>query len=175
MRIHIASLLVLTVGCGATAVRVAPAPFARADFGAADLDRDAELTQEEFLGAMAPYAAELDADHDGRLDADELASGLFRAFDENGTGRVDEAELARGAMRWWPQDVELRFRAWNTHPDGGLDPDELRLATEQVGLLRRWDHDHDGAVSHAEVSGALFTSWDLDSSESIDPLEWRWD
>ena len=167
--------LVGAIGCGAAPQASTIAPLARADFGAADRDRDDALTPEEFLQATEPYAAEFDLDRDGRLDREELARGLFRAFDENGTGRIDEAELARGAMRWWPEDVEVRFDAWNTHPDRGLDVDELRAAVERLGLHRRFDQDRDGAVSHADLADVLFRSWDLDESDSIDPLEWRWD
>lgn len=174
MRISLASLALLALGCGA-APRAATVPLARADFGAADLDRDDHLTQDEFRGATDPYALEFDLDRDGRLDDEELARGLFRAFDENGTGRVDPAELARGAMRWWPEDVAPRFAEWNTHPDRGLDLDELRAAVRRLGLASRLDHDQDGDLSHADLSKSIFASWDLDESASIDPLEWRWD
>lgn len=176
MRASILALLALAiVGCGAAPAATTTVPLARADFGAADRDRDAELTAEEFLGATEPYAAEFDLDRDGRLDREELALGLFRAFDENGTGRVDEAELARGAMRWWPEDVRVDFASWNTHPDRGLDVDELRAAIDRLALYRRYDRDADGVVSHADLTDLLFSSWDLDESDSIDPLEWRWD
>lgn len=169
------AILLGTVGCGSAPHASTVAPLARADFGAADHDRDDAITPEEFRGATEPYAAEFDLDRDGRLDREELARGLFRAFDENGTGRVDEAELARGAMRWWPEDLEVDFDAWNTHPDRGLDLDELRAAIDHLGLDRRYDQDRDGAVSHTDLSDVLFRSWDLDESDSIDPLEWRWD
>ena len=171
--------ILLAVGCGASApnARTTPAGplLAEAGFEDVDTNQDALLSSDEFMRATESYANAFDENRDGSFDEDELAWGLFRAFDSNGTGRVDEAELRRGAMAWWPEDVELRYRAWNTHPDGGLDEDELRAAVERTQLARRWDRDHDGAVTHAEVSNALFRSWDLDSNDSIDPFEWRWD
>jgi len=180
MRTTTLSLLaaVALAGCGAAGAQSArravtlPAPT---EFHEADENADASVDLDEFRRATALYSHEFDANRDGHLSDDEIASGLFRAFDENGTGRIDPSELHRGAMRWWPASVRVRFDEWNTHPDQGLDEDELRAALEETAVIAGWDHDMDGAVSHDDLSRTLFASWDLDASNDIDALEWRFE
>lgn len=180
MRTTLLSLLAsfALVGCGAAGAQSArtaatlPTPT---EFHEADENADDYVDLDEFRRATALYSREFDANGDGRLSDDEIADGLFRAFDENRSGRVDPSELERGAMRWWPASTRVRFDDWNTHPDRGLDEDELRAALEETAVLAGWDHDMDGAVSHDDLTRTLFASWDLDSSDHIDALEWRFD
>jgi len=180
MRTTTLSLLaaVAVVGCGATgtqSTRTAATLPSPTEFHEADENADDVVDLDEFHRATALYSHEFDADRDGQLTDDEIAAGLFRAFDENGSGRVDPSELHRGAMRWWPASVRVRFDEWNTHPDRGLDEDELRAALEETAVIAGWDHDMDGSITHDDLTRTLFASWDLDSSNHIDAFEWRFE
>ena len=159
-------------GAGALPASQTASPLRAAhSFHEVDADADAQLTAEELHAATSFFHAEFDRDGDRALDAAELAAGMFRAFDVNGSGRVDAGELERGAMTWWPAEAAAQLSG----VDADVDPDELDRGVRAGRVFASYDRDGDAALTHREVTLALFESWDLDASESIDALEWRYE
>jgi hypothetical protein len=69
-------------------------------FGAYDLDKDGAVSRQEFEAAgqqrRAQRFAQMDANKDGRLTADEVegqAQTMFDAMDQNGDGRITQDEM----------------------------------------------------------------------------------
>lgn len=164
--------------CGAiapTAQTVSPTLRAERSFHEADVDSDAELTADELHAATVFFHREFDSDGNATLDRAELSTGMFRAFDVNGSGRLDPSELERGAMTWWPAEAAAQLERIDGDGDGYVDPNELGEGAATAGIFAHYDRDGDAALTDREVTLALFESWDLDASRSIDAFEWRLD
>jgi len=135
------SILALTAVALASVATIAAAQTAPAGhrgafmerLKAADTNGDGMLSQSEAaaLPHLAKHFAEIDADHNGQVTADELhafmqarrgqfAKKAFATLDANGDGKVSRDEfLAQAAAR---------FDRMDANKDGALTPDELHGA-----------------------------------------------
>ena len=117
------------------------------------------------------FFAQLDADHSGVLDGDELA-GAGSSADKNGDGRVLLREFSADAQLSKPDETRARgsengpFLATRVDPDGdlsrlldGLNPFEF-------------DTNHDRKLDKLELAKAFFSALDLDGDKglSVDEL-----
>lgn len=95
---------------------------------AADANGDGVLTRDEALAFAAQRFDRLDADHDGRLTADEVRASFrqkraerWKKLDTDGDGRISKAEAQANAPR-----LAARFDKLDANGDGFLTPEELR-------------------------------------------------
>lgn len=170
--------LLALVGCGGPpAVETTPTDLEveRAEFTDLDRDDDDHLDVEELFGATAVYYDVLDLDQDGQLTDRELSDGLFAVWDVDRDGRLSERELERGAVSWFPAEVDASLRAWDESGDFEVDRAEFHHGMDRARVLARWDEDGDGLVTDLELTDAIFETWDVDDSRSIDALEYRFE
>jgi Ca2+-binding EF-hand superfamily protein len=136
------------------------------------------------LGALPErtrgYLSGADANHDGVLDADELAHhyaahtrAVFQKLDQNGDGKLEMSELPVALRRMLTaadrdgdgaissdefvahHNARLlaRLRRADANGDGALEPDEV--GPLHWARLQAADADHDGKVTFAELRRAF--------------------
>ncbi|CDW57596.1 tRNA guanosine-2'-O-methyltransferase TRM13-like protein [Trichuris trichiura] len=123
----------------------------------------------------------LDKDHDGRLNASDIAKAMqsikghatndeiteaIRAYDLNGDGTIDFQEFLTLVQRYCSclgEDQELRvaFRILDRNCDGFIDVDDLKEGMEILGMpvsdeeaqamIKMGDHNNDGKLNFQEV------------------------
>jgi hypothetical protein len=107
------------------------------DFATLDADKDGKITKAEMEDYRAARTAEIDADGDGFLSADELAAMQIKAFTERA------------------QDMAARMvTMMDADNDGKLSAAELAARPGPEMMFDRIDADGDGAVTQAEVDAA---------------------
>lgn len=105
-----------------------------------DTDDDGVISHKEFDARRQALFAEADANHDGKLNIDELKAyqdlrrqarleARFKALDADGDGSISAAELAQPAERMWTR--------LDTDEDGAVTPDDMR---HRHGDRHRWHH-----------------------------------
>lgn len=103
--------------------------------------------------------AAMDANHDGRLSADEHAAGaktMFARMDADHDGQVTAAEMdaAHKSMPTSGSDAPTRMSAAEkikvVDSDGILSAQEHEAGSRR--MFDKMDEDHDGALSSAEIS-----------------------
>ena len=130
-----------------------------------DKDLDGKIARDEWL-ARAEVFDKFDADGDGYLsrdelspqgprtvrfglDADRMAEGWLRRFDQNKDGKIAAAEFKN----------ERRFAEVDADKDGFLTPEEIResfhkrMRESEYDTIERYDRNGDGKVTAAEYTG----------------------
>ncbi len=112
-------------------------PDLMAMFQTMDGDKDGKVTQAEMDASRAARVADVDADKDGLLSADELAQMQIRAMTERANSMA-----ARMIERL------------DSDGDGKLSAAEMASGPGPAMMLDRLDSDGDGAISTAEMQAA---------------------
>lgn len=112
-------------------------PGMAAMFQTLDADKDGKVTQTELDAHHAARVAEVDANKDGLLSADELAQMQIKAFTERAT-RMSAKMIVR----------------LDSDGDGLLSAAEILAGPGPVMMLDRLDTDGDGAITEAEMLAA---------------------
>ncbi len=108
------------------------------DFATLDADKDGSVTKAEMDASRATRTAEIDADADGLLSADELAAMQIKAFTARATAMAANM-------------VTLM----DTDKDGKLSAAELASRPGPERMFDKIDANADGAVTQAEVDAAM--------------------
>jgi Ca2+-binding EF-hand superfamily protein len=163
--------------------RMARQQFSGHGMMALDANHDGTISKDEFLAFPDRIFARLDKNHDGKLDASEMADArqARMAHMRSMMGRQGQGDDHDGGS--WRDDKGHHGRwghHWGHHGDrrGGHDQGAMhrRGAGNQMmaSWLRRADTDHDGALSKAEAEAAntaLFKRFDANHDGSIEPDE----
>ncbi|TFI58500.1 EF-hand domain-containing protein [Sphingomonas parva] len=145
--------LLLAGGGVAGVLAAAAAAFALAPErgpGAADLNRDGQITAAEIGAAAAARFAEADANKDGRLTGDELprrGRGHHRGAERDGAAPT--AGIGPGAG---PVAAAPRRPGLDADGDGTVTPGEFEQGFRR--RLGRADSNGDGTISAAELAAA---------------------
>lgn len=130
-----------------------------------DLDRNAELTEDEFNEGFASASSygDWDADDNDLLDDDEFAGGFFTLWDRDRSGALEEGEWNENGPMWygdaWDENV---YTDWDADASGTLTEDEFAEGIgDEGGLFHSWDLDGDG-LTVGEYHSFLFNAWDTD-------------
>lgn len=146
-----------------------------------DANGDGHIGTAEAIGAADRRFDKLDADHDGRLTAAELAPRGGRrgvAFAELSLDKVDTNHDGAVDRTEFRADARARFAKIDVNGDGVADAAEIaesptaqeRIAHRADRLVRKLDVNHDGRVSQAEfLAGARerFARLDRDSDGAL--------
>jgi Ca2+-binding EF-hand superfamily protein len=93
-----------------------------------------------------------DADHDARIDEDELTQGITREFsraDENGDGSIAPLEFGAWSRAALAGGQGAPFRLdFDRNVDGAVTREEFHA--ELTARAREYDRDHDGVLSRSE-------------------------
>lgn len=113
-------------------------------FGSADSNRDGTVSKKEFNAYYAKHNAkhfnELDANHDGKLTANEMQGNAPKPeiITSGGTAHLDN-----------------RFSAADINHDGGLDQDEAANMPMLAKYFSEVDSNHNGKVTRQEYFDAM--------------------
>ena len=118
--------------------------------------------------------AQMDADHDGRISAQEhatAAQAMFQQMDANHDGRVTSAEMAAGR--------KMRMSHGGDHDaddmqHDGMPHDGMQRMHEQ--MLAKMDADHDGTITWVEAQAqmrAMFDRMDANHDGKVNSDEMR--
>lgn len=91
----------------------------------------------------------------GAVYEDELAIGLFDAWDTDDDGVLTQEEFNEGVassetFAGW----RSYFEAWDTDDDGQLGEHEFTAGFMEAGVFGRWDADDDGSLDEDECAAA---------------------
>ncbi len=106
-----------------------------------DRDKDGQIGAEEATRLRA-----FDANHDGKVDADEAKAGIQK-LDKNADGGLDREELKAGRKELARLAREDQFvRVFAARDDN----DDNVLTGDEIGRYRSYDEDCDGRVTFDE-------------------------
>ena len=105
------------------------------EFSSLDADGDGQLTQEELASAKSMMVAELDADGDGMVSEEELAAAI-------------EARISERAASFAARMIEKM----DEDGDGMVSVDEFGGHGDPDKLFSRLDRDEDGMISEDEFN-----------------------
>jgi Ca2+-binding EF-hand superfamily protein len=110
-------------------------------------------TREERRAAVF---AELDANADGSVSAEEFAAGanMFARADTNGDGLLTAEEIAASVGERAAQRAERMIARLDTNGDGSLSEDEIKSRRDLARMFERLDANDDGMVSAEEFAEA---------------------
>lgn len=159
-----------------------PVPAAETAPGAAepltvdpwDADEDGELTREEYEAWWAreqPYA-DWDVNADAVVTTEELARGVFNAWDVDRTGGVDPDEWGMPLTGIGGGDYPA-WEEWDRDADQMVVADELAEGFQRYDIVGQIDLDEDRALSEDELRAWWFDLLDVDDDGVIDRTEWR--
>lgn len=100
--------------------------------------------------------AELDANGDGSVSAEEFAAGAnrFARFDTNGDGLLTAEEIAAAGEERAAQRAERMIARLDSNGDGALSEDEIKSRRDPARMFERLDANDDGVVSAEEFAEA---------------------
>lgn len=139
-----------------------------------DTDRDNELSEQEFNQGFSEnvYNRWNTDDEEGWLSEDEVTTGMYGAWDRDGSGWLSENEVEQGGRSWFGTPVD--YDQWDTNDDQRVDQNEMRQGLRQNQTVRGWDQNRNQRWEETEMSGPLFNYMDRDGDDAIDGAEWRW-
>ena len=104
----------------------------------------------------AEIFAELDANGDGTLTADEFAAGTdrFARADANGDGLLTVEEIEASGQDRAAKRAERMMARFDANKDGALSKDEITSRRDPARMFGRLDANDDGAVTAEEFAEA---------------------
>jgi Ca2+-binding EF-hand superfamily protein len=104
----------------------------------------------------ATVFAELDANGDGSVSAEEFAAGAsrFARADANGDGLLTAAEIAAAGEERAAQRAERMVARLDSNGDGALSEEEIKSRRDPARMFERLDANDDGSVSAEEFAEA---------------------
>lgn len=134
-------------------------------FSRLDADRDGKITPDEWHRAANARFDRLDANRDGVLDQGEVAGKgggkrataraehMVKLYDANHDGKVTREEYVQGFV--------ARTMRMDRDKDGAIAAVDFgKSADRHAALFRRYDADHDGRITRAELEAAAGRTFD---------------
>lgn len=140
-----------------------------------DTDASGVLDEAEFRRGVreAGLLEKWDEDGDELLGPDELAEGLYDAWDADDDGALSVSEWDTAVDLWFGEsDVDLAVEAWDDDGNGAISPAEFEVALEETALFARFDEDEDDLLAVEELADGIFDVADADDELGVDEDEW---
>lgn len=130
-----------------------------------DDNNNDKLSKSEFTeNFSAKFYSAWDIRSDERLDADDFHMIMFNLADRNEDEYLNRAEIEWGHKYVYGDYVEFNYIIEETDENGGLEYNRFHDMLKATNYFSDIDMDNNEMISKSELTGSVFSSWDLDGN-----------